>query len=146
MFVKWLFKLMNSCKLVRDDKLHSAHLESFCLPWRLVGLVHWRESDFAVNRSESETCLHHLLAVWPWSINLIFLKLFPRIRLMPPNLQVFSEITDLWSVLSLVHRRCAFPSFPLCFRIWRKCRSESLSQPQAKKTIWEKGSESSWQL
>lgn len=52
----------------------------------LVGLVQWEPSDFAVDGSELETGLHHLLAKRPWSIYLILLKLSPAVRLIPPNL------------------------------------------------------------
>ena len=41
----------------------------FFWPWMLVGLVQWRESNFAINRSESETWFHNLPAIGgTWSI------------------------------------------------------------------------------
>lgn len=103
------------------------------------------ESDFADDRSELETWLRHLLSGQPRSVYLMFPKLSPIIRLITPSVRVFSEITDVQSVLSLPHRRSSVdvPSFPFCLVLGldESVGQKSLNQPQAKKGIRERSNE-----
>ena len=72
-------------------------------------------------------------------------EIISSIRLIPPNFQVLRKITALQSVLSLAHRRCSidvhFFLFHFVSEFYGKCKSKSLSLPQAKKIIWRRGSE-----
>lgn len=67
------------------------------IPLLPLGFVLKREWYFVVCRSVLEAWFYDLIAMWPWSAYLIFLLVFPLIRSMLLNWQVFSEIMDLKS-------------------------------------------------